>query len=358
MGKLLLCAGLLVAAALVFLFGPGAADATNATEQVAATTVVRGNLVESTVATGTVKPMVGAEVKVGSQISGVVAELKIRVGDKVSKGELLATLDDRELRLKIGSLKAERAGAIAEKKYAMSELARYESAPMSIPLIQLENSRRNLAVRDAAVGGIDARLADAQLQLGHSRITAPISGTISSVSTYEGETVAASFAAPTFATIIDLSRLEIHAFVDEADIGRVRVGQQVLLKIASFPSRELKGNVRAIYPKAELTNNVVNYVLIIDILDGADLEIRPEMTVHVNFILAARNGVLSVPRSAVINEGGQSFVVRQTGSTFERKAVKTGMRTSKLVEVTAGLVEGDSVVTDALLWKQSQKDES
>jgi RND family efflux transporter MFP subunit len=234
------------------------------------------------VAVGIVKSQVGAEVKVGSQLSGIVARLHVNVGDAVKRGDSLAELDDAQWRARVTSLEAELAAAIAEAAYARSDVSRMERVASFSPA-QVENGRRNLQVREAMVEQARARLAEARVQLGYTRIRAPITGTVASVSTYEGETVAAAFSAPTFVTIVDLKRLELQAFVDEHDIGTVRSGERVNFRVDAFRDRELSGTVRAIYPKPQLINNVVNYIVIVDFENPADLVVRPEMTAHVTF---------------------------------------------------------------------------
>ena len=318
----------------------------------------RSTLTESAVAVGTVKPKVGAEVKVGSQLSGVVAELNVNVGDKVAKGDVLASLRNADWRARVEVLKAQLASAIAEQEFAEGELARVEKLGDLIPRLQLENTRRNVKVKQAEAARMRAGLADAQITLGYTIIRAPVSGTIASVSTYEGETVAASFAAPTFVTIVDLDRLEVQSYVDETDIGKVREGQRVTFRVDAFPSSELEGVVRAIYPKAQLVNNVVNYVVIIDIVDTRGLMIRPEMTAHVNFVLSQKENVVNVPRSALLREGGQSFVVVRVADQWRKQPVKTGMQTPQRIEIVSGLRAGEIIVADKQAWKNYREKSS
>ena len=351
----------LLGASLIGLFGLqffSAADTAKRPPSAAfaETRASRVDLLDSTVVTGTVKSRVGAEVKVGSQISGVVVKLTVGVGDRVKKGELLALLDDSSLRARANVLKAELKSAIAEADYAQLELEKFERAAAILPAIQLENSRRNLAVRRAAVEQVKARQADLEVQLSHTRIVAPISGTIASISTYVGETVAASFAAPTFLTIVDLDQMEVQAYVDENDIGKVQVGQQVRLRVDSFRDRQMTGRVRAIYPKAQLLNNVVNYVLVIDIENADGLPIRPDMTARVELVLASRPAALAVPRSALLSEQGKHYVVAKANANWVRKPVRIGMKTSQLVEVVQGIGEGDTIAGDAQHWRETQKE--
>ncbi len=90
-----------------------------------------------------------------------------------------------------------------------------------------------------------------------------MAGVVASVSTQEGETVAASFAAPTFVTLLDLARLEVWAYVDETDIGRIHRGQDATFTVDTYGDDEFAGRVTAIYPQAEIRDNVVNYVAVI-----------------------------------------------------------------------------------------------
>lgn len=244
--------------------------------------VARAPFDPDVIAVGIVKSQVGAEVKVGSQLSGIVAKLHVNVGDAVKRGDALAELDDAQWRARVSSLEAERVAAEAELAYARSDVSRMERVASYSPA-QVENGRRNVQVREAMVGQARAKLDEARVELGYTRIRAPITGTVASVSTYEGETVAAAFSAPTFVTIVDLKRLEVQAYVDEHDIGTVRAGELVKFRVDAFRDRELAGTVRAIYPKPQLINNVVNYIVIVDFENPPDLVVRPEMTTHVTF---------------------------------------------------------------------------
>jgi HlyD family secretion protein len=313
--------------------------------------VSRATLTDATVAIGTIKPKVGAEVKVGSQVSGIVGRLDVNIGDKVRKGQVLASLRDEDLRARSGALRAELASATAELEYAEGDLARKEQLADLLPRNEVEDARRNVKVKRAAVERVRSGLADANITLGYTVIRAPISGTIASVSTYEGETVAASFAAPTFVTIVDLDRLEVQSFVDETDIGKVKVGQRVTFRVDAFAGQELDGVVRAIYPKAQLVNNVVNYVVILDIVDRKGLLLRPEMTVQVSFILEQREDVVSVPRQALFREGGRTFVVVKSGDEWKERPVQLGLQTPQRIEIVSGLKAGETIVADKQAWK-------
>ncbi|MDP9193376.1 MAG: efflux RND transporter periplasmic adaptor subunit [Acidobacteriota bacterium] len=237
-------------------------------------------------ATGVIKPMIGAEVRVGSRVSGVVSRLFVRIGDRVEKGQLLAELDDRDLVARRGEAAAAVELARANLDYARADLRRKQELHASALLApsELDVAQRAFAVAEQQVAGARASLQFATTQLGYSRIVAPITGVVASVTTQEGETVAASFAAPTFLTLLDLTRLEVWAYVDETDIGRIRTGQPARFTVDTYGSTEFEGRVTAIYPKAEIRDNVVNYVAVVRFDPPADRFLRPDMTTTVRII--------------------------------------------------------------------------
>ncbi|MGH7337811.1 MAG: hypothetical protein ACREI7_09540, partial [Myxococcota bacterium] len=118
-----------------------------------------------------------------------------------------------------------------------------------------------------------------------------------------------------------------------------------------FAGRELSGQVRAIYPKAELVNNVVNYVVIVDLVDRQGLLLRPEMTVHVDFLLERKENVVAVPRAALVDDGARSYVVAADGGRWVERPVTTGLRTPQRVEIVSGLEAGATIVADKQAWK-------
>lgn len=312
--------------------------------------VVRRDLGSAVTATGVVKPMIGAEVRVGSRLSGVVQRLRVRIGDPVAKGQLLAELDARDLLARRDQAAAALESARATLGYAQADLRRKRglSAAQIIPANDLELAERSAAVAEQQLEEAAASLDYATTQLGYTRIHAPIAGVVASISTQEGETVAASFAAPTFVTLLDLDRLEVWAYVDETDIGRIRAGQTARFTVDTYPDHEFEGRVTAVYPQAEIRDNVVNYVTVVRFEPPRDRTLRPEMTATVKIALETRENVLAVPRRAVRREGGRQFVLCPRGDTVERRPVTTGSRDETHTEIVAGLREGDEVLVGEL----------
>jgi len=308
--------------------------------------VTRRDIGSSVLATGIIKPMVGAEVRVGSRVSGLVENLYANVGDHVEKGQIIAELEPSELRAKYNQAKAALENARADYEYARLDLKRQESllGQNFISQSQYDLAEKSFEISRAKLEQAEANLAYAAVQLDYTKITAPIDGVIASVSTQEGETVAASFSAPTFVNIIDLNRLEVRAFVDETDIGRIRVGQKATFTVDTYMGTDFEGTVTAIYPKAEIQDNVVNYVATIAIGDLAGRELRPEMTTTVTIYLDRREDVPAVPTGALRREpDGMTVTLVEDGRTSTRR-VETGLSGGGYTEILEGLREGDRVV--------------
>jgi RND family efflux transporter MFP subunit len=290
--------------------------------------------------------MTGAEVRVGSRISGVVRRLFVRVGDRVRRGDPLAELDDRELVAR----RAEAVGALelaeANLQFARADLGRKRElhAERLLAPADLDVAARACAVAEKQQVQAAANLEYAATQVSYAQIVAPIDGVVSSVTTQEGETVAASFATPTFVTLLNLQRLEVRAYVDETDIGRIRPGQGARFTVDTYGDREFPGSVVTVYPQAEIRDNVVDYVTIVAFRAPADCVLRPDMTAAVRIAVDERTGVLAVPVRAVRREGGRPFVLCARAGVTERRWVVTGARDERFWEITEGLREGERVL--------------
>jgi HlyD family secretion protein len=225
-------------------------------------------------------------------------------------------------------------------------VAQVRSAREQLSLVREKYTPEDLQYAGAQVQQARASLRIAEATLGYATITAPMSGVIASVSTQQGETVTSGSAAaqaPTFVTIIDLSRLQVDAYVDETDIGKVRVGHEAVFSVDAFPDKEFSGKVTAIYPKALIQQNVVTYDVVIAI-DNREGLLRPDMTANTTITVAKRDKVLAAPNQAIRREDGERVVVVQEGDRLTRRPVKTGWRDKQYTEVLVGLREGDRVV--------------
>ena len=194
--------------------------------------------------------------------------------------------------------------------------------------------------------GLDAARASrelALLQLDYTVIRAPISGVVATVSTQEGETVAASFSAPTFVTLLDPTRIECVALVDETDIGRVRVRDSVEFTVDAWPGRVFRGVVTSIAPDATISGGVVDYEVHIRI-SGPVADLKPQMTASVS-IGGEKRRALLVPTTAIRQSPVGTYVWRLRAGVPERVPVVLGARQPDVTEVKSGLSPRDSVLT-------------
>jgi RND family efflux transporter MFP subunit len=302
-------------------------------------------ITETVVSTGVIRPMVGAEVNVGSRISGTVVNLPVKVGDKVEPGQLLAELDTTALEAAADQVRAD--VALARPRVALAESVlkrRQRLAGQGLASAEdLDIALSDLAVERAQLEASEARLRSAEIILGYTRITAPLRGVVAEVTTREGETVAADFSAPTFVTIVDLDRLEVLAYVDETDIGRIKAGQSATFTVDTYPETEFKAVVNTIQPRAELQNSVVNYVVRLDFEPVDGYILRPEMTAHLRLVVAEREDALTVPRSALVRRDGRQFVWVQGEDGWVETSVRTGWRSESKVEILAGVSQDDVI---------------
>ena len=312
--------------------------------------VQRRDIRSTVLATGVIRPMVGAEVQVGSRVSGILQTLNVSIGDRVQAGQVLARLDPTEFQARLDQANAALEMAEVEERFAQIDLnrARELRERTVIPQTELDAAERGSQVAAANLSQARANARTAQIQLDYTVIRAPVSGVVASVSTQVGETVAASFASPTFVTIIDLDRLEIWAYVDETDIGRVEVGQAAVFTVDTYLDIEFTGTVTAIQPKAEIIDNVVNYVTLIEIGATQGRTLRPEMTTTVNILLEDREDVLTLPNGAVRRDSEGVFALVEDPAGPQRRAIRTGYRGSDFTEVLEGLQEGDVVLVGSV----------
>ena len=232
--------------------------------------------------------------------------------------ELVQTIESRKLHMKV----------LEEDNYDILKQS------------QLVNNSR---LAEAMVERAAANLNEEEIQLTYASITAPIDGIVAFVSTQEGETVVASLNAPTFVNLIDLRKLEVTVFVDETDIGRIKVGQRAKFTVDTFADQFFDGKVREVHPKAVIKDNVVNYQVILDIEEKKVAKLRPEMTANVVITTGTRKKVLTLLKEAVKRKGKKTFVVMQAGSGLEDQSIELGWRDGGKIEVVSGLNEGDEV---------------
>jgi macrolide-specific efflux system membrane fusion protein len=309
-------------------------------------TVKRRDIAASVQATGVIRAKIGAEVKVGSRISGRVESLYANIGDVVKKGQLIARLEQVDLQAKVDEARMNLKTAEANLALVQKTIQRMENlyAENVVSKDQVDVAERDLKTAQAQVNQIRETIKFNETQMSYADIYAPISGVIASVTTQQGETVSASsLSVPTFVTIVDLNRLEVYAYVDETDIGKIKPGLEATFTVDSFPEKDFKGRVTAVYPKATIQDNVVYYITVISI-ENTEGKLKPDMTVNANIYLNKREGVLAVPNKAIKREGGKKVVQMLENGKPVQKSIRTGWKDGNYTEVIEGVKEGDLVI--------------
>ncbi len=389
--------------------------------------VKRGEIYSRVTTTGSVNPILS--VTVSTQVSGTIKDLAVDVNSRVKVGQLIAKLDQDLFEAEVlqaeakledarANLAKEKAGVkmqkdqIAasisetrvsyqnlEKKYKRAaelfrrdliskeefdgvkaewEMAASRFKESSARVDETKIKQANIRAAKAKVKIARAALRLAQVELKRSVIRAPVSGIVIAKNVEAGQTVAASLSSPPIVTIAELTRMKVDAWVDEADIGSVRMGQEVEFQVDSYPGRIFRGEVVKIYPTPQVLNNVVTYDTEIHV-GNEDLALKPGMTANVTIILVRKDDVLLAPHAGLrirrrdirkihpeIDQGrsrgrkgrkgkrsgrarGQrprgrgSLWVYRDGKP-ERARIRYGARDAKNIEILKGLSEGDRVI--------------
>jgi RND family efflux transporter MFP subunit len=324
--------------------------------------VTRRDFSSSVRAIGSVKPQIGAEVRMGSRISGRIMSLPANIGDKVEKGQILAELESADLRAVVArneaavavareriadaEARAKLSDAVYQRKQKLTTTLAHNQQLVDEALRERESSLVGIQIATMEHELAQAQLRESQVTLSYATITAPISGVVASVTTQQGETVAAGLTAPTFLTIVDLERLQVNAFVDEVDIGKIAAGQRVVFNVDAFPAQDFTGQVRAIYPTATIVDNVVKYIVAIAINETQHRLLRPEMTANVQIMLESRT-VLAIPARAIRQESGRSVVHVSKGLETEVRPIRIGWRDGAWAEVVEGIATGERILLNA-----------
>jgi len=258
-----------------------------------------GDLINTVSSTGTINAV--STVEVGTQVSGIIDRLYVDFNDQVRKGQLLAVLDTVLLKTALMDAEANVDRAKAQLEQATADYNR------NLPLFQkgLISEAEFLPIQiqvktqKASLISTQASLQRAERNLKYAFIQSPINGTVIQRNVEEGQTVAASLQAPVLFVIAeDLSKMEIHAQVDESDIGMIKKDQKVTFDVQAYPDEIFDGVVKQIRLQPTTIQNVVNYTVVIDAENDENL-LLPGMTATVDFIVEERKNVLLVPNSAL-----------------------------------------------------------
>ena len=292
----LIILGIVVAAIAVLLIVRARKSANK--ELVIRTHVVAEYTVENTVtATGTIEPV--ETVEVGTQVSGKVEKIYVDFNDVVKKGELLAELDKLTLNQSVSRAKASLTSAESQLNYAKLTYDRtkqlYESNAATLAAFQ--EAQNTYTQAQMSKKNAQASYDQALVDLSYAEIYSPIDGIVLDRAVEVGQTVAASFSTPTLFTLAnDLTKMQVEADVDEADIGQVKVGQRVTFTVDAYMNEDFDGTVSQIRMKPTTTSNVVTYTVIIE-APNPDQKLFPGMTASVTIVTEEQTG-LAVPAEA------------------------------------------------------------
>jgi HlyD family secretion protein len=289
--------------------------------------ITRGDIVDTVGATGTLQAV--NTVQVGSQVSGNISFLGADFNSIVKKGQVIARLDPSLIEAQLQQARANLAQAQANLTKAQSDLDRTKvqlidaqqkytrakelatrsllpQSELDAAKVAVDTAQANLASQEATVSQARAGVTMAQasvnqnqVNVNHTVIEAPIDGIITQRSVEVGQTVAASMQAPTlFVIAADLTKMQVNANIDEADVGRIRPGQHVTFHVDAYPTDTFDGTVSQVRLQPVVVQNVTTYGTVIDV-PNPQLKLKPGMTANVKVEIAKRTNVMRVPNAAL-----------------------------------------------------------
>jgi len=292
-----------------------------------------GNIEDLVTATGTLEPR--NYVDVGAQVSGQIEKLYVEVGDVVKAGDKLASIDATTSRLKVEaneqSLKSAKINL--ETQYANLEKAQRdyerqqnlfkEDATTKETMLNAEttfkNAQRQIEQQKAQIAQQEANMSIDKTNLRYTDITAPIDGTVMSISVKEGQTINASQSAPTVLKLADLNTMTVRADVSEADVAKVSKGMNVYFTtLGAGQNRRWYSTVKRIEPTPKNQNSVVLYPVLFDV-ENENNSLKPNATTQVFFVVAQSRNVLTVPMAA-LQQGQQ--IVREMAAKQQKEGKK------------------------------------
>src|SRR5438552_6856623 len=295
--------------------------------QVLTSPITRGDVIDTVGATGTLQAV--TTVQVGSQVSGNISWLGADFNTIVKRGQVVARLDPSLFEAQVEQSKANLMQTRANLTKAQSDLERtkvqltdaqqkytrakelsarsllpqsdLDAAKIAVDSAQamLASQQATVAQAQAAVTQSQASVNQNQVNVDHTIITAPIDGIVTQRSVDVGQTVAASMQAPTlFVIAADLTKMQVNANIDEADIGRIRPNQPVTFRVDAYPGEEFQGAVSQVRLQPAVVQNVTTYGTVIDVPNSL-LKLKPGMTANVKVEIAKRTDVMRVPNAAL-----------------------------------------------------------
>ncbi|MGZ8440671.1 MAG: efflux RND transporter periplasmic adaptor subunit [Candidatus Deferrimicrobiaceae bacterium] len=339
--------------------------------------VEKGEITQSISATGNLNAV--TTVQVGSQVSGTIRKIFVDFNSPVKKGQPIAQIDTRLFEASVAQARGAVGNALSslEKAKAVTVnsqriLARNKEllpdgfvAQADVDNAQTDYDSAVAAEKGAQAQGDQARgaLSVAETNLGYATIYSPVHGTVVSRNVDVGQTVAASFQTPTLFTIAqDLTKMQIDTNVDEADIGRAKVGQATNFTVDAYPEKTFSGRVTQVRNAPIITQNVVTYDVVIEV-DNRDLFLKPGMTTNVSILTQTVKDVLKIPNAALRYrpsemakaeasegrkepKGARVYLVGKDGLP-QAVPVKLGISDGAYTQIVEGtLKEGDLLITE------------
>ena len=337
--------------------------------------VFSGSIKETVTATGTLESV--TQVDVGTQVTGEVAKLYADYNSIVKKGDLIAEIDKTLLESEVDAANANMESARATFEYKKTNYLRDKELhdKKLISDYEFETSENEYTVAKLNYEKSKADRVKATENLGYAEIYAPIDGIIISREVEIGQTVVANMEVANIFTIADLDNMQVIGDVDEADIGQVKVGQNVTFTVDAYPNDVFEGTVMQIRlgdsestssSSSTSTSTVVTYEVVIS-ADNPDLKLKPRLTANVTIFTLERDNVLTVPTKSlrfvpdvqmltqlgyIVSEAGKEapagkrLVWIKNGQELKPKAVTVGSTSGNMIEITDGLNEGEELAVD------------
>lgn len=368
---------LLIAAVAAFFFFKNDGDSKKSlkTEK-----ITRGEIVSTVTASGTVNAV--TTVLVGTQVSGTLKDIYVDFNSRVKKGQLIAKIDSATFEAQVEQAKAnllsaqanleKAAAALLDAKRGMDRSRELFSKNM-VAKSELDTSETNhetakaqVSVAKAQIAQAEAALKIAETNLRYTRIVSPVDGTVVSRNVDVGQTVAASFQTPTLFNIAqDLTKMQINSSVDEADIGKVKVGQPVEFTVDAYPDTTFKGRVSEVRNAPITVQNVVTYDVVVKV-NNSELKLKPGMTANVSVIVSSMKGILRIPNAALrfrpedvrnnkdkTREKGSAVWIIEEGKP-KRVKVTSGIGDGSYTELASDdLKEGQEVIVESVTNKKT-----
>ena len=327
------------------------------------TTVKRGDLSIEVLETGKVQPREKVDVK--SKVAGQVLKVFVDAGDKVKKGQLLLQLDPIDYERNVAKCEADVAAAQNALEFSQLTLDRRQKglAERGVAQIDVDTALSDVKAKKVAVQTAQVALNAALDQLHYCRIISPIDGTVTERVIQPGETVVpgvqATFDGKALLTVSDLSTLIVKADLNQIDVAKVKLGQNVKVTFDALPDRTYDATITKIAPASvtpdtksgstQSTTAAVDVFPVEATLTKADTAIKPGMTADVRIHIEKKDHVIALPIEAVVKESGKQYVTKvipaeKGKQKTEKTEVKVGARNDREIEIKSGLAEGEKVL--------------